>query len=86
MHRGYDGRVQRLVVDEEHVVVRMPTVPVTPCELECDDVSVDAEAPFEPLPGRSGCDLFPCGPLGLDEVGEPVTRSCGTVIVTRLVA
>ena len=66
VHCGYGGRVQQLVVDKEHVVVRMPAVLVTPGELERNDVAGDAQARLEPLPGRPGRDLSPCGTLGVD--------------------
>jgi hypothetical protein len=69
VHRGYGARVQALVVDEEHVVVRMPAVLVTPRELERDDVADDAQ-PLEPLPGRTSRDPFPSGTLGLYKLGE----------------
>src|SRR5258708_2999359 len=72
VHFGYRGRVQALVLDEEHVVVRMPAVLVTPREFERDDVADNAQARLESLPGPSSRDLLPCSTLGLDKLGESV--------------
>src|SRR5262245_54864440 len=52
--------------------VRMPAVGVAPGELERNDVADDAETPFQPLPGRTGCDLLPGRTFGGDESGERV--------------
>ena len=68
------ARVQVLVVDQEHVVVRVPAVLVAPGELQRDDVAGDAEPALEPLPGRSCRDALPGGALGVDEPGEPVVE------------
>src|SRR5262249_38527518 len=74
VHGGDAGGVHVLVVDEEHVVVRVPAVVVAPGEFERDDVAGDAQPSFEPLPGSSGRDLLPGGTLGRDESGEPVAE------------
>lgn len=68
MHRGDRGGVQVLVVNQQDVVVGVPAVLIAPGELQRDDVPRDAKASPEPLPGRSGGDVLPCGALGIDEL------------------
>ncbi|MGB6454843.1 MAG: hypothetical protein WBH47_10180 [Streptosporangiaceae bacterium] len=66
------GGAKVLVVDQEHVVMRVPAVLVARGELQGDDVPGDAEAALEPLPGRALSDALPRVTLGPDELGERV--------------
>jgi hypothetical protein len=77
MDRGDRARVEVLVVDQENVIVRVPAVLVAPCELQCEDM------PCQAAPAVTRFQAARSASTSLDSGSS---RSCGTVIVTRLAA
>jgi hypothetical protein len=74
---GDGGSAEVLVVDQEDVVVRVPAVLIALGELQGDDVSGDAELALQPLPGRTGRDVLPRRPFGIDQAREPIGHVVG---------
>jgi hypothetical protein len=83
---GDGGRVQVLVVDQEDVVVRVPAVVIALGELQGEDVTGDAEASLQALPGSSSADLFQAARSASTSLLSGSPRSCGTVMVTSVAA
>jgi hypothetical protein len=67
--RSDGAGVEGLVVDQEKVIVRVPAVLVAPDELQCDDVSGDAQPMLQALPGGSCRASLPGGTFGVEESG-----------------
>jgi len=74
VQRGDSGGAQVLVVDEQDVVVGVPTVLIAPGELQRDDVPGDAKPPLEPLPRGPSSNALPRGSRRVDQLRELVVQ------------